>query len=102
MSLVASHHHHHKAVPVEHYIVDSTCYHEGSITSAGTGVFVGEVANNFLPLHTRIRLDRPVFGRTEFTVLDHIGHGSELDIYGPSVGACMEYGREKLGFSVIK
>ena len=81
--------------------MDSTCYHEGSITASGNSVFVGEVANNFLPLGTRIRLDRAVFGLRDFVILDHIGWGSELDIYGPSEGACDAYGREQMGFSVV-
>jgi hypothetical protein len=65
-------------------------------------VFVGEVANNFLPLGTKIRLDHPAFGRTDFVILDHIGEGSELDIYNTSNAACEEYGRQQRGFSVIK
>lgn len=81
-----------------HFTVDSTCYHEGSITASGSGVYVGEVANNFLPLGTHIRLDRAVFGRRDFVILDHIGWGSELDIYGPSESACLDYGRQTMGF----
>lgn len=82
--------------------MDSTCYHEGSITASGSGVYVGEVANNFLPLGTKIRLDNPVFGRTDFVILDHIGSGSELDLYGPSEEACEEFGRQRLGFSILR
>lgn len=78
-----------------------TCYHEGSITASGSGVFVGEVANNSLPLGTKIRLDHAVFGVRDFVVLDHIGSGSELDIYGPSQGACEAFGRQSLGFWTI-
>lgn len=94
---------HHPFVDVAgpHYVVDSTCYHEGSITASGASVYVGEVANNFLPLGTRIRLDSPAFGLRDFVVEDHIGSGSELDIYGPSESACSSYGRETRGFSVI-
>lgn len=88
-------------VAVAHYTVDSTCYHEGSITASESAPFVGEVANNTLPLGTRIRLDSPAFGRRHFVVLDRIGEGSELDIYGPSEAACLAYGRQTRGFSVI-
>ena len=83
-------------------MVDSTCYHQGSITASGEPVYVGEVANNFLPLGTRILLDRPVFGQREFQVEDHIGWGSELDIYGPSESACLDYGRETIGFWTLR
>jgi len=83
-----------------HYEVESTCYNQGSITASGSPVFLGEVANNFLPLGTRIRFDRPVFGRRDYIVLDRIGWGSQLDIYNPSEATCMMYGRESLGFTV--
>ncbi len=78
-----------------------TCYHEGSVTSAGNAPYVGEVANNTLPLGTRIKLDHAVFGLRKFVVLDHIGEGSELDIYGPSQSACEAFGRQSLGFRVL-
>lgn len=60
------------------------------------------MANNFLPLGTRIRLDSPAFGRTDFVVLDHIGSGSELDIFNPSESACLQYGRREIGFRVVE
>jgi hypothetical protein len=85
-----------------HYSVDSTCYHQGSITASGGGVYVGEVANNFLPLGTHIELDHPVFGRRFFNVEDRIGWGSELDIYGPSEWACEQYGRQQIGFWTVR
>jgi 3D (Asp-Asp-Asp) domain-containing protein len=83
-----------------HYTVSSTCYAQGGTTASGRQTFVGEVANNSLPLGTRIRLDRPVFGRREFVVLDRIGSGSELDIYEPSEATCLDYGRREIGFRV--
>lgn len=46
-------------------------------------------------------LDHPAFGRREFIVLDHIGSGSELDIFYPSESACDAYGRQQRGFRVI-
>lgn len=81
--------------------MSSTCYAQGGITSSGQQAYFGEVANNFLPLGTRIMLDHPAFGRREFVVLDHIGSGSELDIYYPSEAACNDYGRQERGFRVI-
>lgn len=85
----------------QHYLVESTCYAEGSITASGGPVYLGEVANNSLALGTRIRLDRPVFGRRDFRVEDRVGSGSELDIYNPSEATCERYGRERIGFVVL-
>lgn len=65
-------------------------------------MFVGEVANNFLPLGTKIRLDHAVFGLRDFVILDHIGYGSELDIYGPSESDCNAYGRQTMGFWTVR
>jgi len=82
-----------------HYTVSST-YCEGGITASGRQAFFGEVANNFLPLGTRIRLDRPVRGRRVFVVLDRIGSGSELDLFLGS--GCDAYGRQERGFRVLR
>lgn len=103
-SPVTHHHHHHHRRPLgRHYTVDSTCYSGGGQTASGDSVYFGEVAvlPGFLPLHTRIRLDHPAFGRRDFVVLDHIGHGSELDIYNSSESACNYYGRQQRGFRVV-
>jgi 3D (Asp-Asp-Asp) domain-containing protein len=86
----------------QHYEVSSTCYAQGGQTATpGVDASFGEVANNFLPLGTHIMLDQPAFGRREFVVDDHIGSGSELDIYYPSEAACEAYGRQERGFRVI-
>lgn len=85
-----------------HYVVSSTCYSQGSITASGGPVYLGEVANNFLAFGTRIRLDRPVWGRRFFRVEDRIGWGSQLDFYNPSESACNAYGRRTRGFSVVR
>jgi 3D (Asp-Asp-Asp) domain-containing protein len=87
--------------PASHYTVTSTCYSQGSTTASGQPVRFGDVANNFLPFGTRIRLDHPVFDRRVFTVEDRIGSGSELDIYNSSETACIGYGRHTIGFTVI-
>lgn len=85
-----------------HYTVSSTCYDQGSITASGRPVFLGEVANNFLPIGTRILLDHSAFGKRHFIVLDHIGWGSELDIYNSSEAACDEWGRREIGFWTLR
>ena len=58
------------------------------------------VLPGFLALGTWITLDRPAFGRRRYRVLDHIGYGSELDIFNPSEAACISYGRRRIGFTV--
>jgi 3D (Asp-Asp-Asp) domain-containing protein len=83
-----------------HYTVSATCYAQGSITASGGPVYLGEVANNFLALGTRIRLDRPVFGRRDYVVEDRIGSGSELDFYNPSETTCLWFGRREIGFRI--
>jgi hypothetical protein len=87
--------------PLEHVEASSTCYAQGDTTASGRRAFLGEVAQNTLPLGTWIELDRPVFGRRRFQVLDRIGWGSELDIYNPSEGACIRYGRQQVGYLVL-
>jgi len=84
--------------------VSSTCYAQGGQTATpGVDAYFGEVAvlPGFLPLGTHIELDHPAFGRSEFIVYDHIGSGSELDIFYPSESACNDYGRQERGFSVV-
>lgn len=96
-------HHHHRPLG-RHYDVSSTCYAQGGPTATpGVDAYFGEVAvlPGFLPLHTKIRLDHPAFGRRDFVVLDHIGEGSELDIFNPSEDACKVYGRQQRGFRVV-
>jgi 3D (Asp-Asp-Asp) domain-containing protein len=82
--------------------VSSTCYAQAGITASGAQTFVGEVAMNRLPLHTHIELSRPVFGHRRFVVLDRIGSGSELDVFNPSERACIDYGRQRIGYRVVK
>ncbi len=93
--MLTPHHHTH------HYTVDSTCYAQGGTTASGQQARPGIVAvlPGFLPLGTWITLDRPAFGRRRYQVEDHIGQGSELDIFNPSEAACLRYGRRRIGFS---
>jgi 3D (Asp-Asp-Asp) domain-containing protein len=81
--------------------VSSTCYAQAGQTASGQSTRSGIVANNFLPLGTRILLDRPAFGRRVYIVLDRIGWGSQLDIFNPSEAACVQYGRRTVGFRVL-
>lgn len=101
ISLTTSFHtHHHHQHLGQHFEVSSTCYAQGGLTASGTPAYLGEVAvlPGFLPLGSWIKLDRPAFGRRVFQVLDHIGEGSQLDIFFPSEAACEQYGRQTRGF----
>jgi 3D (Asp-Asp-Asp) domain-containing protein len=83
--------------------VSSTCYAQSGTTASGEQTRPGIVAvlPGFLPLGARIKLDRPAFGRRLYRVEDHIGYGSELDIYNESEAACIDYGRREIGFRVV-
>ncbi len=54
------------------------------------------------PLGTRISVSPPVWGRTQFIVLDRIGWGSSLDFYNPSCSAADEFGRRTEQVHVIR
>lgn len=75
----------------------------GSIMSDGTRTRFGSVASNWHPLHTRIRLSRPVLGRRVFVVRDRIGdpRSSQLDIWMSSCSAAIRYGRRQVKYRVI-
>ena len=73
--------------------LDTTSYCEGAVTASGVAPYVGEVASNLYPLGTHLVLSPPVFGISEFVVLDRIGYGSELDVYAPSCAAAIDFGR---------
>ena len=86
-----------------HVTASTTCYAQGGITASGVDAYFGEVAvlPGTLPLGAKIRLDKDAFGRREYTVWDHIGYGSELDIFNPSETACIDYGRQERGYVVL-
>jgi len=95
-----------------HLTVSSTAYSpcsSGSMMANGRHVRWGAVANNMLPLGTRIRLDRPISAhrpdgrlvhRRWFTVADRIGWGTELDVWMPSCADAVAYGSRTVGFRV--
>ena len=87
-----------------HYVVSSTCYAQSGTTASGEQTRPGIVAvlPGFLSLGTWIVLDRAVFGRRRYQVLDHIGSGSELDVFNASEAACLDYGRREAGFRVVR
>jgi hypothetical protein len=98
-----SHHRHlkHHKPPGVHYMVDSTSYCQSGTTASGSQTYWGEVANNFLPLGTLIKLDRPYLGKIYFRVMDRIGYGSQLDIFQWSCQSALDYGRREIGFTTV-
>ena len=89
----------------EHRWASSTSYsscESETVTAAGTGTFFGEVAENTLPLGTRIYMDYPVYGRRLFVVLDRIGSGSELDFFAPYCSWANWWGRRTVGYRVVR
>jgi 3D (Asp-Asp-Asp) domain-containing protein len=97
----ANPHQPHKHRLGQHFTVSSTCYAQSGQTASGQQTRPGIVANNFLPLGTKVTLDRPEFGRRLYRVEDRIGYGSQLDLYNPSELSCIAYGRRELGFRVV-
>lgn len=80
--------------------IDTTAYCIHGKTASGKQTRFGQVANNFLPLGTRIRLHRPINGRYHFYVRDRIGRGSSLDIWMSSCDTARIYGRHRVSFVV--
>jgi 3D (Asp-Asp-Asp) domain-containing protein len=75
----------------------------GATMADGTHTRWGSVANNQLPLGTRIRLARPVHGRRVFTVRDRGGMRgwNAVDIFMPDCRAAVRYGRRAIRFWVL-
>jgi 3D (Asp-Asp-Asp) domain-containing protein len=91
--------------PVDLTPASSTAYSpcsSGSIMADGTPTRWGSVASNRLPLHTRIRLQRPVHGRRLFTVRDRGAMAwNVIDIWMPSCRAAIDYGRRRIRYRVV-
>lgn len=56
------------------------CDNQGTLTASGQRVHFGVIASSYLPLHTKLRLTRPLFGRRDFEVLDT---GAPFDVWLP-------------------
>lgn len=93
--------------PAQAHTGSATAYHrcDGSTTlqANGTRARWGEVANNWLPLGTWIRMVRPerVGGRRYFRVDDRGGGGFALDFYARSCGWMYQWGRRRVTFRVV-
>lgn len=89
------------------YVVHSTAYtpcSSGTIMADGTRTRLRSVANNFLPLGSKIRLvGRPgPYGLRIFYVRDRIGSGSQLDFWVPSCRDGILWGRRIVKFRVLR
>jgi 3D (Asp-Asp-Asp) domain-containing protein len=74
----------------------------GTTMADGTPVRFGSVAQNTLPLGTRIRLIGQSFmGARDFVVRDRIGSGSQLDFWAPSCSESISWGRRTVRFVVV-
>lgn len=61
-----------------------SCDNQSPFNARGGRLTIGQVANNQLPLGTRLYLKgRRLMGRHWFTVTDRIGCGSDLDVFMP-------------------
>lgn len=72
---------------------DTTSYCLRGRMADGTYTRAGSAAHNGYPLGTRITVSPPVFGRALWTVRDRIGWGTQLDLWNPSCGASLAFGR---------
>jgi 3D (Asp-Asp-Asp) domain-containing protein len=83
--------------------MDSTSYCQGDIMADGQPPYIGAVAviPGAFPFGTKLKLLSGSYaGRMEL-VGDHIGWGSQLDIYDPSCQDAVEYGRQEIKVEVI-
>lgn len=79
--------------------LDVTCYaYTGHRTASGKWPQVGMAASNQHPFGTRLHVE----SIGVVTVEDRIGHGTDLDLYGPSERYCRRFGRQRLFVQVIR
>jgi 3D (Asp-Asp-Asp) domain-containing protein len=64
--------------------VVSTAYCLSGTMADGTPVQAGSVANNFLPLGTRVTVSASPAQTRRYVVRDRIGWGTQLDFWTPS------------------
>lgn len=80
--------------------VVSTAYCLGGTMADGTPVRAGSVANNFLPLGTRVTVTASPTQRRRFVVRDRIGWGTQLDFWTPSCTRARAWGRRTVRLHV--
>jgi 3D (Asp-Asp-Asp) domain-containing protein len=77
-------------------MVIATSYCLTGAMADGSHTRMGSVANNQYPLGTKITIDPPFLGRRHFVVRDRIGYGSQLDLWAPSCGQSIRFGRHRI------
>lgn len=75
------------------------CDNQTTQTASGQRVRFGVIASSFLPLYTRIKLDRPLRGRRYFQVLDT---GAPFDVWLPCDGRVRGWNNPTLGFRIVR
>lgn len=80
--------------------VTSTAYCLKGTMANGQTVHSGAVANNHLPLGTRVYVSRSPYGTHRFVVKDRIGHGTDLDFWVPSCATAAAWGRQAVALRV--
>lgn len=80
----------------------STAYCLSGTMADSTQTRAGSVAMNSVPLGTKVRPTRRVFGRKHFVVRDRIGRGTELDFWTSDCSEALRYGRRKITIRAIK
>lgn len=88
------------------YDVEATAYSpcsSGDINASGTHTRFGQLAVNFLPLGTKVKLLIPhsLHGRRTFYIRDRIGWGTETDVFLPNCAEAIRFGRRRLRYEVI-
>lgn len=81
-------------------LADTTAYCQTGTMADGSQTRAHTVAMNNLPLGTKIRTKHPIFGMRHFVVRDHIGHGSEMDVWTSSCAAAWRFGRRTVAYVV--
>lgn len=85
------------------YSVGSTAYCLQGTMADGTYTRKRSVANNFLPLGSKIKTRTAGPGGLRiFYVRDRIGHGSQLDFWVPTCGSAYKWGRRSVRFTVLR
>jgi hypothetical protein len=80
------------------YYSTPPCDDQGTVTASGQNVHFGVIASDWLPLYTRIRLTRPLFGRRDFQILDT---GAHLDVWLPCGPETQDWTNPTLYFQVL-
>lgn len=90
------------ALPHPH-VAESTSYCLNGLMSDGTKTRKRSVAMNNLPLGSIIHLRKPGPGGLRiWHVRDHIGRGSQMDLWQSTCAAARAYGRRTVYYRVVR